>query len=201
MPPIKNHPDKNVNILMDGLLTTTKINIMKKIFFIPLAAFAFNGIQQSANAQAAKKPKPFSTLGKTVAQYTTADNTTLRLSATNTVSFKEMGQPVETQVCVFVDLDKTFQTFFGIGAALTDASAETYFKLPKDKQQELLKAYFDKKDGIGYTIARTNINSCDFSSNSYTYVADNDKDLKTFDIAPDRKFKIPFITSGNSLNL
>jgi len=206
MPLIKNKADGNASILMDGLLTTTKIRNMKKIFFIPLVAFAFTGIQQTANAQSAKKPKPFSTMEKTVAEYTTADNTTLRLSATNTVSFKEMGQPVETQVCVFVDPDKTFQTFFGIGAALTDASAETYFKLPKDKQQELLKAYFDKKDGIGYTIARTNINSCDFSSTSYTYVADNDKDLKTFDIAPDRKFKIPFIkaataAAGGKLNL
>ena len=40
MPPIKNY-HRNAHILMDGLLTTTKIYIMKKIFFIPFAAFAF----------------------------------------------------------------------------------------------------------------------------------------------------------------
>src|SRR5690606_27161470 len=53
--------------------------------------------------------------------------------------------------------------------------------------------YFDKESGIGYTLARTNINSCDFSSNSYTYVEEGDSSLNTFDIAHDRKYKIPFI--------
>ena len=154
-----------------------------------------------------KMSKTFSANSKKVQVYSTAENTNLVLSAdTALIDFKKMGQPFETQLCVFVDPDKTFQTFFGIGAALTDASAETWVKLPASKQQELLKAYFNKKDGIGYTIGRTNINSCDFSSSSYTYVEENDKDLKTFDIAPDRKFKIPFIkaamaAAGGKLNL
>ena len=100
---------------------------------------------------------------------------------------------METQICVFVDPTRTFQTYLGIGAALTDASAETFYKLPKDKQQELMQAYFDKQKGIGYTIARTNINSCDFSSDMYTYVSDSDKALNTFNIDHDKKYKIPFI--------
>ena len=36
-----------------------------------------------------------------------------------------------------MDPSKTFQTFLGIGGALTDASAETFYKLPRDKQQEI----------------------------------------------------------------
>src|SRR6476619_2863889 len=75
-----------------------------------------------------------------VAIYTTADKTNHRLSATGTVNFKPHGQPLETQICVFVDPTKTFQTFLGIGGALTDASAETFAKLPPPKQQEILKA-------------------------------------------------------------
>src|SRR5687768_12334494 len=71
--------------------------------------------------------------GREVAVYTTADKTNYRLSATNSLKFKPMGQPLETQVCVFVDPTKTFQTFLGIGGALTDASAETFAKLPKAK--------------------------------------------------------------------
>ena len=63
--------------------------------------------------------------------YTTADSTSYRLSPTDTVTFKHMGQPFETQVCVFVDPTKTFQTILGIGGALTDASAETFDKLPE----------------------------------------------------------------------
>lgn len=135
---------------------------------------------------------------KKVFTYTTAQNTNLRLSSTDTLTFKDFGQPLETQVCVFVDPSATFQTLIGIGGALTDAAAETFAKLPKDKQKEFMKAYYDKKDGIGYTLGRTNMNSCDFSSGSYTYVKEKDKELKSFDIKPDQKFKIPFIKQATA---
>jgi glucosylceramidase len=125
--------------------------------------------------------------------YTTAENTANRLTQTETLTLAPFGQPFENQPCVFVDPSETFQTFLGIGGALTDASAETFAKLPADKQKEVLTAYFDKEKGIGYTLARTNINSCDFSSDMYTYIAEGDKDLKTFNLAHDEQYKIPFI--------
>jgi glucosylceramidase len=131
--------------------------------------------------------------GKKVAVYTTAANSNSRLSATDTLTFKRMGQPLETQICVFVDPSRTFQTFLGIGGALTDASAETFAKLPKATQREFLSAYFDAGNGIGYTLARTNIHSCDFSSGSYTYVNEGDAELKSFSISHDQQFRIPFI--------
>jgi len=130
---------------------------------------------------------------KKVTVYTTAENTDLRITANGTLDFKPMPQPLETQICVFVEPKRTFQTFLGIGGALTDSSAETFAKIPKNKQEEFLTAYFDKEKGIGYTLARTNIHSCDFSSGSYTYVEEGDKDLKTFNVEHDRKFRIPFI--------
>jgi len=144
---------------------------------------------------------------KKVNVYTTADGSSFRLSLTDSsLQFVDFGQPKETQPCVFVDPSKTFQTVVGIGGALTDATAETFAKLPKEKQQELLQAFYSPKKGIGYTLARTNINSCDFSSDSYTYVADNDKELKTFSIDHDRRFKIPLIkqaiaAAGGKLSL
>ena len=131
--------------------------------------------------------------GKKVTVYTTAENTDLRISANGMLDFKPMPQPLETQICVFVEPKRTFQTFLGIGGALTDSSAETFAKIPKEKQEEFMTAYFDKQKGIGYTLARTNIHSCDFSSGSYTYVEEGDKDLKTFNVEHDRKFRIPFI--------
>jgi O-Glycosyl hydrolase len=162
---------------------------MKKLllFIVFLSATALFAQQNTGTI------KPYKTGGKKVIVYTTADNTSFRLSATDTVSFKKMGQPFETQICVFVDPTKTFQTILGIGGALTDASAETFYKLPTDKQKELLKAYYDTKNGIGYSLARTNIQSCDFSSDSYSYVKDGDKDLKTFSVDHDKKYRIPFI--------
>jgi len=136
--------------------------------------------------------------GKQILVYTTADTANYRLTLTDTLTFADFGQPKETQPCVFVDPSHSFQTFLGIGGALTDASAETFAKLPKNKQVEMLQAYYDTQKGIGYTLARTNINSCDFSSDMYTYVTDGDKELKSFNIDHDRKFKIPLIKQAMS---
>ena len=125
--------------------------------------------------------------------YTTAKNTSLRISKTGTLSFQNAQQPFETQICVFVDATKQFQTFIGIGGALTDAAAETFAKLPEAAKQEFLTAYYDAQKGIGYTFGRTTINSCDFSSDSYSYIADKDSALNTFSVDHDMKYRIPFI--------
>ena len=154
---------------------------MKKIIISILCFVAFN----VSNAQTNQYKKAIVIV--------TADKTDYRLTQTETLSFQAQGQPLETQPSIFIDPSKTFQTFIGIGGALTDASAETFYKLPEAKQKELLKAYFSKTDGIGYTIGRTNMNSCDFSSESYTCVKKNDTELKSFDIKKDEEFKIPFI--------
>ena len=150
-------------------------------------------LSAAAHTQPSEIAEPLAGEEKAVAVYTTAANSDFRLSATDTLAFKPMGQPLETQVCVFVDPLKTFQTILGIGGALTDASAETFAKLPKAKQQEILTAYFDVGSGIGYTLARTNIHSCDFSSGSYTYVNEGDKALQSFSISHDKQYRIPFI--------
>ncbi len=132
--------------------------------------------------------------GQRAVVYTTAKGSDLHLRPTDTLYFKELGQPPETVTCVFVDpTGRRFQTLLGIGGALTDASAETFARLPAARQEELLTKYYDPKAGIGYTLARTNMNSCDFSSSSYTYVDDMDKELKTFSIAHDLRFRIPLI--------
>jgi glucosylceramidase len=125
--------------------------------------------------------------------YTTAARTELRLAESGHLDFSSYHQPMETEPFVLIDASMPFQTVLGFGGALTDASAEVFAKLPKDKQQELLTAYYDTRTGIGYTLARTNIQSCDFSSGSYSYVGDNDLGLKTFSIAHDETYRIPLI--------
>jgi glucosylceramidase len=172
---------------------------MKKIFglaclFIILAAFIGRPDSNSndpikgkgSKATAANSPRK-------IRVYTTAEGTKDRMAQTGMLEFKEFGQPMETQPCVFVEPAKKFQSFMGIGGALTDASAEVFAKLSKQKQEEFLKAYYNPVSGIGYTIGRTNIHSCDFSSGSYTYVQEGDKALNTFSIDHDKQFRIPFI--------
>src|SRR5712692_2432643 len=163
-------------------------------------------LSAAAYTQPSETGELLSIEGKEVAVYTTADNSNYRLSATDTLAFKHLGQPLETQICVFVDPAKTFQTILGIGGALTDASAETFAKLPGAKQREILNAYFDPSIGIGYTLGRTNIHSGDFLSGSYTYVDEGDKGLKSFSVSHDKQFRIPFIkqalaTAGGRLNI
>jgi glucosylceramidase len=150
-------------------------------------------LSRAVNIQPAEIAAPPVVEGKAVTVYTTAANSNYLISQTDTLDFKPMGQPLETQVCVFVDPTKTFQTILGIGGALTDAAAETFAKLPQARQQEILNAYFDTKSGIGYTLARTNIHSCDFSSESYTYVKEGDKELQSFTVGHDLQYRIPFI--------
>src|SRR2546422_1231296 len=151
--------------------------------------------------------QPASTLlGKRAIVYTTADSTTLRLAPTDTLVFKEAAPITEAQIYVFVDPRRTFQPMIGIGGALTDAAAETFAKLPAARQEELITAYYSPERGIGYTLGRTNINSCDFSSASYTYVTEGDTALSSFTVAHDLQYKIPLIkramtASGNRLKL
>ncbi|MFA7421716.1 MAG: glycoside hydrolase family 30 protein [Melioribacteraceae bacterium] len=131
--------------------------------------------------------------GKSLAVYTTVDSSNLRISLTNKLEFQKSKQPLETEICVFVNPDKSFQEFLGIGAAITDASAEVFAKLSPEKQNEFLTAHFNNQKGIGYSLLRTTIHSSDFSSGSYTYVSNENKDLSTFNIQHDKTYRIPLI--------
>ena len=125
--------------------------------------------------------------------YTTAHNSGLKLTeSSDSLTFTNFEQPLETEASIYVNPSKKYQTFVGIGAALTDAAAETFYKLNKDQQDIFMEAYFSVDKGIGYSLARTIIHSCDFSSESYTYVEEGDAELKSFNIEPDKKFRLPF---------
>ena len=126
-------------------------------------------------------------------------NTKDRLTDKGKLAFESMPQPEEHAAVIMIDAGKTFQEFVGIGGALTDAAAETFYKLPADKQSEFITSLYDSVKGIGYSLGRTHINSCDFSSESYTYVAEGDSLLKSFNISHDLKFRIPLIKEALKL--
>jgi len=158
----------------------------KQILLLIFAVIALNlhiNAFESANSTSVKSAK----------QYTTSKAGNLRLSYVGESRFSSHLQPIEVETSIFINPHKKFQTILGIGGALTDASAETFYKMPVTKQKEFMKSYYNPIDGIGYTLARTSINSCDFSSDSYTYVEDNDIALKSFTIKHDLKYRIPFI--------
>jgi len=115
-----------------------------------------------------------------------------KLKYTGDLTFNDFKQPLETEVSVYINPSIEHQTFMGIGAALSDAAAETFYSLTEENQELFLKAYFDKDEGIGYSLARTIIHSCDFSSGSYTYIEEGDSELKTFSIEHDKEYRLPF---------
>ncbi len=126
--------------------------------------------------------------------FLTAKDTGDRLTEKGPLTFEVSAQPTEDFPTIFLDPGKKFQTIEGFGGAFTDASAETFYRLPADKQTEIMNAYFDSKKGIGYSLGRTNINSCDFSSDTYAYDSTpGDTGLEKFSIAHDMKYKVPFI--------
>ena len=125
--------------------------------------------------------------------YTTESQSNIKLAKSNIVpTFTSIQQPKEVHSGIFVNPKVTFQTFVGIGAALTDAAAETFYKLSKDQQEIFLDSYFSNEKGIGYTLVRTIIHSCDFSTESYTYIEEGDESLESFSIERDLKHRIPF---------
>lgn len=124
--------------------------------------------------------------------YTTAKDTDQRLSEDGQYDFESAGQPLETELSIFVNPAESFQTLVGIGGAITDASAEVFAQLSPDKQEEFMNAYYGPY-GIGYSLLRTTIHSSDFASGSYTYVSDDSKDLSSFSVEHDMQYRIPMI--------
>jgi glucosylceramidase len=130
--------------------------------------------------------------------YSTAENTDQRLAPGATLIFKHASQPLETEIAVFVNPAKEFQSFLGVGGAITDASAEVFASLSNDRQEELLRAYFSE-DGINYNIIRTSIHSSDFGLGSHTYIEEGDETLETFSIDMDKEKRIPMIKRAASI--
>lgn len=84
------------------------------------------------------------------------------------------------------------QQIEGFGGAFTEATVHNYENLSEEGKEEFITAYF-KKEGLRYNMGRVHINSCDFALGNYTYVAEGDITLESFDIAHDKKNMIPLI--------
>lgn len=176
---------------------------------IRLFSAATLGVAMAAGmvgAGAAGPPETSMQPASKVTIYTTAQDSRQRLSETGTAVLKPGHTLTEVETSVFVDPAVRFQSLLGIGGAITDSTAEVYATLPPAKQAEFMRAYYDTREGIGYSLARTTIHSSDFSSASYTYIKEGDKALETFSIDHDRQARLPMIkqaiaASGGKLPL
>lgn len=93
------------------------------------------------------------------------------------------------------------QVIEGFGGAFTESSAAVYKKLSADQQDQFIEDYFSP-NGLGYTLGRTHINSCDFSIGSYSFDDhDGDVGLAMFDttLAHDEEELLPLIWAAQSM--
>lgn len=129
---------------------------------------------------------------KTVEVVQTSKTNADRLAKLPSLTFEETSD--FSMSSVIVDTHKQYQVFEGFGGAFTEAAAVTFYKLPEALRAQILKAYFDEKEGHGYRFCRTHINSCDFSTGNYAYTeVPGDVKFEHFSIDRDRQALIPLI--------
>ena len=104
-----------------------------------------------------------------------------------------------TATGIYVNSRRTFQKIEGIGGALTEASARVWQKLSPARGQEFLQAYFDPEHGLGYSLCRTHVASCDFSDGNYGYADQpEDFDLNAFSVQRDEEALLPLLRAARA---
>lgn len=81
---------------------------------------------------------------------------------------------------IYVDPKQKFQTHIGFGGALTRCTCCNLDLLGEERAKNALKSYFSKEEGIGYSLLRHPIGSCDFGPYSYDYLPKGANDLSAF---------------------
>ena len=98
-----------------------------------------------------------------------------------------------------LDPKQSFQRMVGFGGALTESSAWVLEQVPAQKRAQILRSYFDPVEGNGYTLARTHINSCDFSLSMWALDSTpGDYDLHDFSLEPMRRHLMPLLHEANA---
>ncbi|CAD6199337.1 unnamed protein product [Caenorhabditis auriculariae] len=105
-----------------------------------------------------------------------------------------VGTQPSGDVVITLDPSKKYQKMIGFGAAFTDATGANLKSLPNNMANRLIQQNFSP-EGLGYTLGRVPIASCDFSTRVYSYDdVDGDFYLNNFALVrEDFQWKIPYI--------
>lgn len=94
---------------------------------------------------------------------------------------------------ISINPQEKFQKITGFGGSFTQSSAYLMNKLSAANRKKIIDGYFST-NGANYSLTRTHINSCDFSTHQYAYnTTAGDTSLNQFDISEDEKGIIPMI--------
>jgi len=115
---------------------------------------------------------------------------------TKIANTKSVSNPVQIEI----NPNEKFQVITGFGGSFTQATASLLMQLSEANRKKILQAYFGD-DGARYSLTRTHINSCDFSTHNYAYASiPGDTALQQFTIAEDQKALIPLIKEAMSIS-
>eukprot|EP00929_Paragymnodinium_shiwhaense_P100081 TRINITY_DN62128_c0_g1_i1.p1 TRINITY_DN62128_c0_g1~~TRINITY_DN62128_c0_g1_i1.p1 ORF type:complete len:596 (+),score=96.87 TRINITY_DN62128_c0_g1_i1:101-1789(+) len=91
--------------------------------------------------------------------------------------------------------------FLGFGGSFTEASAISLGALSQQLQEDVLHAYFDKESGLGYSLGRVPIGSCDFGVGNWTCgeLTEGDAELKNFSLEPYRAGILPLLQRAQAI--
>jgi glucosylceramidase len=106
---------------------------------------------------------------------------------------------------VSIDPTKRFQRMHGFGAAMTDASAELFSRLPDRKRRAIMAELFGRANGgLGLSFTRLTVGASDFSRTHYSYddTPANAPDplLRYFSIKPARQYVLPRVREALAIN-
>ena len=113
--------------------------------------------------------------------------------------------PATGDETVTIDPARRFQRMEGFGAAMTDASAELFSRLPDDKREALMAELFGRaNNGLGLSFTRLTVGASDFSRTHYSYddAPGNapDPELRYFSIEPARQYVLPRVREALAIN-
>jgi len=137
------------------------------------------------------------TEGKKVKIFTSSANSEEMLAEQEEIIFEQDFETENLLINIYPEFQ--YQKILGFGAAFTESSAYNFSQLSPDLQQEVIELYFGES-GIGFNFCRTHINSSDYGIDEYTYVEEDDVDLKTFCIERERKEILPMIKAALKVN-
>jgi glucosylceramidase len=89
--------------------------------------------------------------------------------------------------------NKEYQTIEGFGAALTEAAGYALAGISEENRREVVEAYYGE-NGLGYTIGRIHLDSCDFSISNYCAIENpDDPEFGDFSLERDALYVQPML--------
>lgn len=132
---------------------------------------------------------------KTATVYTSARDSGARL-AKSSAAFTDRESWAENGL-VCVEEDFQYQTVRGFGGAFTESAAVTWKKLPAAQRRRFAELCWDPRKGLGYTLGRVHVNSCDFSLGNWSCDdTPGDFALADFSVAHYREAVFPLLDAA-----